>query len=306
MANAEATVPWYAVLISSLLTGALVFLAASVKIPTAEPGKPAGPSIGALFTETALFIPHALILFGIVADMFAYHGGYAIASGVGLAAIPLNTMLDYFWMGIGAIFDRSQRLFKGPSATSVSTQTGGSITNYTGCTVQGFESFKSAYSSQTLVVTASILVFYIFDLAMNKGIMSAVASIVLGLVMFGLQASSLSTGNCFPASPGMAVTVLTSIANGIIIGGLFYGIMEAFGPQLLPSKALSTLPKVNLTDLKSDPATGKLTDSSGKAWNILPDGTPIPDTCSELAATDVDSTGRPAAPGTCSGSVTAA
>lgn len=304
MANAEATVPWYAVLISSALTGLLAFVLASVKPP--EAGKASTPSMGALFTETALFIPHALILFGIVADMFAYHGGYAIASGIGLAAIPLNTMLDYFWMGIAAIFDRSKRLAGYTPPVSVGTQTAGGITNYNGCTVQGFESFKSAYSSQTLVVTASILVFYIFDLAMNKGIMSAVASIVLGLGMFALQASSLSSGNCFPASTGMAVTVLTSIANGIIIGGLFYGIMEAYGSQLLPSKALSSLPKVNLTDLKTDPATGKLTDSSGKSWNILPDGTPIPDTCAELSATDVDSTGRPAAPGTCPGSVTAA
>jgi hypothetical protein len=103
----------------------------------------------------------------------------------------------------------------------------------------------------------------------------------------------------------MAMTLIVSVLNGFAIGGFFYGIMEAYSPQLLPSKALSTIPKVNVTDLKVDSATGKLTDSSGKAWSLLPDGTPVPDTCDGLSLADLDSTGRPAAPGTCSGNVTA-
>ncbi len=305
-ADAQPTVPWYAALLSAIFTGALVFIATSVKIPAA--GQSTGPSIASLFTETALFIPHALVLFGIIADMFAYHGGYAIASTIGLSSIFLNKGLDYFWSGVKALMDRGSTLLKQASGTAPAAvaQRGGSITNYTGCAVQGFEYFQGNYSSQTLVVTATILTFYILDLVMNKGLGAAGASIGLGIGLFLFQASSLSTGNCFQNTGSMAISVLVSIVNGFMIGGLFYAIMEAYSPSLLPSKAISTIPKVNVTDLKVDSATGKLVDSSGKAWNVLPDGTPIPDTCGELSISDIDSTGRPATAGTCpGGSVTA-
>ncbi len=303
--DAQTTVPWYMPLVSALATGFIVILATMVKIPAA--GAATTPSVASFFTETALFIPHALILFGIVADMFAYHGGYAIASTVGLASIPANKLMDYFWNGMAALLDRAAKI--GRQATGMApaavAQRGGSITNYTGCNVQGFEYFQGTYSSQTLVVTASILIFYILDLVTNKGVMGAGGAIGVGLLLFLFQASSMSSGNCFQNTGGMAMTLIVSVLNGFAIGGFFYGIMEAYSPQLLPSKALSTIPKVNVTDLKVDSATGKLTDSSGKAWSLLPDGTPVPDTCDGLSLADLDSTGRPAAPGTCSGNVTA-
>lgn len=303
--DAQTTVPWYAPLASALLTGGLVFLATMVKVPVA--GASTTPSVAAFFTETALFIPHALILFGIVADMFAYHGGYAIASTIGLASIPANKLMDYFWNGVAALLDRAKKIGQQASGTAspAVAQRGGSITNYTGCNVQGFEYFQGTYSSQTLVVTATILSFYILDLAMNKGVTGAAGAIGVGLLLFLFQASSMSTGNCFQNTGGMAMTLLVSIVNGFAIGGFFYGIMEAYSPQLLPSKAISSIPKVNVTDLKVDSASGKLTDSSGKAWTLLPDGTPVPDMCDGMSLSDLDSTGRPAVPGTCPGNVTA-
>jgi hypothetical protein len=299
--STETTVPWYAVLISTLAGILVTALALSVKTPT---GPATTPSVAAFFTETALFIPHALILFGIIADMFAYHGGYAIASLVGFGSIFLNKGLDLFYKGLSAIADRIGKVGSAAAGTAtpaVVRQAGGAITNYTGCSVQGFEYFKSQYSSQTLVVTATILAYYIFDLAMNKGMMASTASIALGLVLFGLQAASMSGGGCFTETGGIGITSFLSIVNGILIGGFFYGVMEAYGSQYLPSKALSTIPKVSVTDLKIDSSTGKLTDSSGKAWSLLPDGTPVPDTCGDLSITDLDSTGRPASGGTCPG-----
>jgi hypothetical protein len=294
--DTQPSVPWYAALVSALLTGALVFIATQVKIPA--PGQSAGPSIGSFFTETALFIPHALILFGIVADMFAYHGGYAIASVFGLLSIFLNKGLDYFWNGFGLLIGNGIRLATGSVPPAVA-QRGGSITNYTGCSVQGFEYFQGRYSSQTLVVTSTILWYYILDLIVNKGIGAAGAAIGVGIGMFLLQASSLSAGKCFDATGGMPLTLLASVVNGFMIGGIFYGIMEAYSPGLLPSKAISTIPKVDVSDLKVDSASGKLVDSSGKAWSLLPDGTPVPDTCDGLSLSDLDSTGRPATAGSC-------
>lgn len=300
--NSQANVPWYAVLVSSVLTGLLVFVATSVNVTTSGAASTT-PSIGALFTETALFIPHALILFGIVADMFAYQGAYALASLFGLGSIFLNKGLDLFWAGIAGIIDRVGKVTGAGTGTLPAVpvgQSGGSVVNYPGCTVQGFDYFAAKYSSQTLVVTSTILSYYIFDLAMNKGIAAAGASIGLGILLFGLQAASMKGGGCF-RELDFFKGVATSLANGFFIGGFFYGIMEAYGTQYLPSKVIPSIPKVSVTDLKVDAGTGKLVDSSGKSWNILPDGTPIPDMCGELSISDVDSTGRPASGGTCPG-----
>jgi hypothetical protein len=305
--DAQTTVPWWAALLSAFFTGVLVWIATIIKVPVAGPTTT--PSVAAFFTETALFIPHALILFGIVADMFAYHGGYAIASLIGFGSIFLNKGLDLFYKGLAAIVDRIGKVGSAAAGTAtpaVIRQAGGAITNYAGCNVQGFEYFKSQYTSQTLVVTATILAYYIFDLAMNKGVVAAGASIGVGIALFALQAASMSGGGCFNETGGIGMTSFLSIINGIAIGGFFYGIMEAYGSQLLPSKAISSIPKVNVSDLKVDSATGKLTDSSGKAWSLLPDGTPVPDTCGDFSVTDVDSTGRPASGGTCPGNAVTA
>ena len=238
-----------------------------------------GASTGTLLADTALFFPHALILFGILADMFTYEGVYSIPSLVGVISIFANKGLDYFWAGISAILGSAASIVKTGTG-----QTGGSVVDYKGCYVQGFEvdALKSKYSSQTLVVTSTILVYYIADLLMNKGIANALASILVGGALFFAQVSSMSAGNCFtPAEGGearLATTVLTSLANGVIVGGLSYGIVEAYFPARLPSKALPSYPRVSRNDLQVD-ENGKLVDESGKSWLTMPDGSVIPDTC---------------------------
>lgn len=278
--------PWWTNLVAIILTAVAMMIATRASVPST--GGP--PSVGTLITDTALFFPHALILFGILADMFTYEGVYSIPSLIGILSIFLNKGLDFFWAGISAMLDKAKTIAAVGTGTG---QSGGAVTNYTGCYVQGFEveALKSKFSSQTLVVTATILVYYIMDLLMNKGIGSAFASIFVGVILFLAQVSSMSMGGCFEET-GLATNVLTSLANGTIIGGLAYGIVEAYFPARLPSKALPSYPRVSLNDLKVD-ESGKLVDESGQAWVTLPDGSVIPDTCS-AAGTDANASSRSA------------
>jgi hypothetical protein len=302
MAESESTTPWWTNLVAVLLTALVMRMAQTMTLPGGAPVPNAPASLGALLTDTALFIPHALILFGILADMFTYQGAYSIPSLIGLLAIPLNKVLDFFWKGLAEVFG----MVKNVAGVGTGGQAGGAVTDYKGCYVQGFEvdALKSVYSSQTLTVTVTILMYYIVDLIMNKGILAATASIVMGIVLILAQASSMSASGCFDQM-GFAGGLLASIANGTIIGGLSFGIVEAYFPERLPSKAISPIPRVSVSDLKVG-ENGKLVDPSGKAWSLLPDGTPVPDTCGAAGGfgglTDgLDSTGRPASQGSCPG-----
>jgi hypothetical protein len=269
--------PWWTNLVAVFLTALFTIIATSVNIPKSS-GGPA--SFGALVTDTALFLPHALILFGILADMFTAEGVYSIPSLIGILSIFLNKFIDLAWLAVAALIDKFGKVAEvGGVSVPGTTQRGGSVSNYPGCYVQGFEidMLKSKYSSQTLVVTITILAYYIFDLLMNKGILMASIPIFVSVIIVVMQMSSMSAGGCFQQN-GLLVTTLASLANGLVIGGGSYGIMEAVAPNRLPSKALPSYPRVDVSDLKTDD-NGNLVDANGMSWNILPDGTAVPNTC---------------------------
>ena len=86
-------VPWWGALILAVLTaivsviGTVLFLrGGSASVPGAPPG------IGQIFTDIITFIPHILILFGVLADIFTLQGCYSIPSLVGLASLPLHKL----------------------------------------------------------------------------------------------------------------------------------------------------------------------------------------------------------------------
>lgn len=255
-------VPWYAVLITAILAVLATLVTTRASAMPAAAGAPS--MAGALITDTALFFPHALILFGILADMFTYEGVYSIPSLVGVISILANKVLDYFWHGLSAILDKAKKV--AAVGTGTVGQKGGTVTNYKGCYVQGFEidALRSEFSSQTLVVTVTILSYYIMDLVLNKGWSSAIASLVVGTALFFLQITSMASGGCFE-NTGMTTTVLTSLANGILFGGIAYGVVQSYFPSRLPSGAIRERPP-GPSDLKWDVNLGCLTDEKGECW----------------------------------------
>ena len=189
------------------------------------------------------FVPHFLLLFGILADAFTYEGVYWTGTMVGVLATFVAPLLDRVAEGATALFARM--FSKGaPSDAAAAVQAGGLLAglamkggdgDYSGCNLMsGADSTSKSGIPQTLTVTSSILAYYIFDLMMNLSVIDAAGAIVAALVLFAGQAAAIS--GCVD-SIGKAVAIAG--VYGFIIGGTFYGIMSTWGPEYLPSSVLA-------------------------------------------------------------------
>jgi hypothetical protein len=147
---------------------------------------------------------------------------------------------------------------------------GGAMSAWTGCEIYGFEGMKSPYAPQGLVVTSTIFWFYLLDLWMNRHGLDSVATALAFPLFFGLQAWQLST--CEDFSESVAIKSAIALAEGLIIGGTGYGIVQVSIPDRLPSSVLPTVPRLSSMTRNPD---GSYTDSSGNQYIVGPDGRPI-------------------------------
>jgi hypothetical protein len=281
-------VPWWGALILAILT-ALVSVVATIYYlrgsAAAVPGAP--PGMGKIFTDAITFLPHILILFGVLADIFTLQGAYSIPSLVGLMSIPIHYVLQFLWSGIVAFLGdiyklattvpagttSSTPLFSGTNTGASVGRTpiiGGAMSAWNGCEIYGFEGMKSPYAPQGLVVTATIFWFYLLDLWMNRHGLDSVATAVAFPLFFGLQAWQLSTCENFAES--VAVKSAIALVEGLIIGGTGYGIVQVSVPDRLPSSVLPTVPRLSSMTRNAD---GSYTDASGNEYIIGPDGRPV-------------------------------
>ncbi len=314
----EPQTPWWTNLVAILVT-AVVTIPTTWYIvsPKKDPATPSQRFSGAfgLVKDTLTYIPHVLLLFGVLADMFTYQGVYSVSSIIGIVSIGLNALMQYFWTGITDGFTKLQTLISSTPAppppsrpTVIGRQFGGGkfFNEYTGCALQGFEKIGSPYAPQTLVITASIFSYYMFDLIMNRGWVNSAATITLFVVLFGAQAFSI--GDCGGTDYGFSgwKAALAALAEGLLYGGTSYGIVQTYYPGSLPSSAISPFPRKRAEDLKVGP-NGKYTDSAGNEYICLANGQCYPDLSSqesrkafaEMAAQSMG-TGTPAVPENCS------
>jgi len=149
-----------------------------------------------------------------------------------------------------------------------------------GCEVSGFEFLKSEYAPQGLVVTSTVFWYYLLDLMINRDPMDSVLTWLAFIVFFGLQAMQLAS--CSNMQSSFFLKTFIALAEGFIIGGTGYGIVQASIPTRLPSAILPQGP--SLTSLNKQ-ADGSYTDSSGKSYIVGPDGRPIPMSFIQAATT---------------------
>jgi hypothetical protein len=301
----QPTVPWWTILITAVVS-VLATVYATRPGPKPTLGTPALPSFGSLITDTLTYIPHILLLFGILADMFTYQGVYSIPSLVGLISIPLNWLFKFFWVGmfdtLGRVADilaskpetsggaaapgfagaDSGSLFRRTTGTSTSTGPAKSsfFKDYDGCTVQGFSWAASPYTPQTLVVTATVFSYYIFDLIMNRGWENASAAIVFFFVLF--LGETAVVGDCVVDNLQINkyLRALMAFSEGLLFGGSAYAVVQAYFPTFLPSSAIYPFPRVNVRDLKKNTA-GQYVDKEGRPYIKGPNDQAIPDVSSK-------------------------
>jgi len=290
--------PWWAALIAVIVTAFVSVIGTVVIIKgglgSGEFEMPSGASI---LVDTVTYIPHILLLFGVLADMFTYDGVWSIPSLIGILSIFANYAFKYFWIGLDSLIGAGKRAVGAtPAAPPPAAPVGGKrrmggkagdyFQNYDGCNVQGFEGFGSRFAPQTLVVTATVFSYYIFDLVKNRGWLNAVAAIVTGSLLFIAQAFII--GSCPPPdgvggeSIGAVGQMLRALAEGVTFGGTSYAIVQTYYPQRLPTSVMSPFPKRSKDELKPGP-DGKLYDADGYPWIVLPNGQTFPDMSSVRA-----------------------
>lgn len=268
-------VPWWGAFILAVLTsivsviGTILFLRGNTSVPGAPPG------MGQIFTDIITFIPHILILFGVLADIFTLQGCYSIPSLIGLLSLPLHKLMEYLWLGVATVLNDVYKLaMTTPAATPATlVRTGGGMSAWSGCDVYGFEYFHSRYAPQGLVVTSTIFWYYLIDLFMNRNILDSVAAILAFILFFGLEVIQLKS--CKDFTDSVWIKAFIALAEGFFIGGTGYAIVQGSAPNRLPSAVLPQGP--SLASLTKN-ADGSYSDSSGAVYIVGPDGRPIPKT----------------------------
>lgn len=311
--------PWWSNLVTAIVTAVVCTLGTAYALGGLKgTGSTGLPPAASLVVDTITYIPHILLLFGVLADMFTYQGVWSIPSLVGLLSIFFNYLMQYFWKGLRELFISAENVVKVGSTTppvsnptSVGGKKGGAIVppaffkNYDGCSVQGFSGFATEFAPQTLVVTATVFYYYIFDLVRNRGWLNSAASIVMFGVFYVMQVGVLvMSGGC--GSPDAAYSstqqAMMALFEGLVFGGSAYGIVQTYYPTRLPSSTISPFPTRSKADLTMGP-DGKMYDADGNPYVILPNGQAVPDLSTsnsrkafaELAGKNLG-TGMPAKP----------
>ncbi len=276
--------------------------------PTATP-----PGVVGFFVDTLTYIPHILLLFGVLADMLTYQGVYSIPSLIGLISIPLNFAMKFFWGGVSDVFVKLKELFFGPvnpragvPGRNVISGGGRFFEDYEGCSIQGLGFLRNPYAPQTLVFTATVMFYYIFDLIQNRGFVNATAAIVLGGILFFAQAAVIGTCSQSEDEPGRGVQTFASFVEGMVFGGIGFSVVQSYFPGRLPSTAVSPFPKKTPEDLTPS-ASGGFKDKEGNPYVCLPNGQCYPDLSTkesrtafaDIAAANLG-TGAPAVSENCS------
>jgi hypothetical protein len=308
-------VPWWAVLLTALVFSVVSVIATAAilnsgfKTPSSDTF--VMPSAAGLALDTLVYMPHIILLFGVLADMFTYDGVWSIPSLIGVLSIFVNFVFRYFWVGIDELVKTAGDVAKkGMESGSDSSgngsrpdpakreaeweaglaagKTGGAKgsfgTTYDGCSVQGFESFASEYAPQTLVVTATVFSYYCIDLIQNRGWVNSIAAVTAFVLTYIGQVAIIATtngGSGCPPPPGKtpysAISQgIRALTEGILFGGTSYGIVKTYYPTRLPSSTVSPFPRKTAADLTIG-ADGKMRDADGYPYVVLPNGQAVPD-----------------------------
>jgi hypothetical protein len=313
--------PWWTNLITAVVVAAVSILGTAYALGgVSAPGVSTEiPAAAGIAIDTITYMPHILLLFGVLADMFTYQGVWSIPSLVGLLSIFLNYFMQYFWKGLQELWNSGKTVATvgsapAPAPVGGAGKRGGAILPpaffkaYDGCSVQGFDSFKTPFAPQTLVVTATVFCYYIFDIVRNRGWINAAGSIAgFGLLYLAQTGVLIRMGGCGPADSGYSDYAQSAMAlfEGVVFGGTAYGVVQTYYPNRLPSSVISPFPSKNKNDLKAGP-DGRMYDENGYPYVVLPNGQAVPDLSTQqsrdafaqLAGQNLG-TGAPAKPDSC-------
>ena len=289
-------VPWWAVLVTAFVFAivGVIFGVYGMKGMSGDGLK--GMTSSSIVVDTISYIPHILLLFGVLADMFTLDGVWSIPSLIGILAIFANYVFQYFWKGIDELVSTAKNtVAKGMGSTGTNEATPPPINgagkrvqkagadrlfnNYTGCEVQGFKDYNSPYAPQTLVVTATVFSYYCYDLIANRGWINSIPAILAFFAAYIGEVAIIdfqNPGGCGGAGISTMAGGVRGFFEGLLFGGVGYGIVQTYAPTRLPSSTISPFPRKTVNDLSPGP-DGKMYDKDGYPYLVLPNGQAVPD-----------------------------
>ena len=305
---------WQSLLLAFACTLAGVIAAV---MATTQQFDASGVPVGSWVNDLLKLVPHALMLFGIMADAITYNGVYWTSTIVGLSAMPLHGQLEYVINGIVGLFEMAKSAASASrdktSNVNVTVQTGtarggngaGPLPPFTGCGIMGGTIDPTHRTAQSLVVTASIISYFFMDLWLNRGIINALGVLTLGILLMGGQAMVIS--DCFkPGDKSLTAGVLYAMVFGVIIGGAYFAFFQSFYPMYLPSTVIplsNTISDLSISDtgFVYVPGVGLVSASSPQGQQAIANKTALsPDEMSTaLETTGTVGTGRSGQASTC-------
>jgi hypothetical protein len=130
--------------------------------------------------------------------------------------------------------------------------------------------------------------YYCFDLIRNRGWINSIAAILAFFAAYAGEAAVIefqNDGGC--AGPdGVKSSTLSgaikALFEGIMFGGIGYGVVQTYAPTRLPSATISPFPRKTASDLSPGP-DGRMYDADGYPYVVLPNGQAVPDVSSASA-----------------------
>lgn len=287
-------VPWWAVLITAFVFAVVGILFGVYGMKNVSGDSLSGMSGASIVVDTVSYIPHILLLFGVLADMFTLDGVWSIPSLIGVLSIFANYVFQYFWKGIDELVSTAKAVSAKASGAGRGQKGGEPLFDgYKGCNVQGFGKFSSTYAPQTLVVTSTVFSYYCYDLIRNRGWINSIAAILaffaayvgeVAIIDFqnptttttNADGTNSTSGGCDGNGQSALAGGVRALFEGLLFGGVGYGIVQTYAPTRLPSSTISPFPRKSASDLSPGP-DGKMYDKDGYPYVVLPNGQAVPD-----------------------------
>jgi hypothetical protein len=224
--------------------------------------------VGLLFWNFFVYLPTALLTFGILVDVINQDFRYTIATLIGLGAILLNKI---FGMGIDKWSGRTANVV-GDIVAELTGAVTTPPTSYANCIVPGFESFESIYMPQSILLTTTIFTYFLFDFASTRDSSKNVSAAVFMLGSLAVQTGILYKNGCLDKywiTSYPILNALVAAVAGMSLGGFSYLIVKNSAPGRLPSAIDSAPPfviheKFNVIKTDKLPGVGKCKSGAEK------------------------------------------
>jgi hypothetical protein len=183
--------------------------------------------IGGLLFSIANYIPFGLMIFGLVADMFAQEFRYSITTIMAIGSIFANKFLS-------KIFESRYSIPSGMTGGGVFDD----LRDKGWCTLPGLEMFESKFTPMSILVTSAIMTYYIIfawlSRSPSENISITVALPLLWVSQIAVFGISGCTSYYVPIGGGTIGNILISIVIGLLFGGAAVATIYTTFPQYAP------------------------------------------------------------------------